>query len=68
MAEVPAMIGKYKIIGEIARGGMGIVYKAYHPELRSYVILKKLSLKANPAVRERFKKEGGGNCRICSHF
>lgn len=57
MTECPTMIGKYKIIGEIARGGMGIVYKAYHPDLRSYVILKKLSLKANTAVRERFKRE-----------
>lgn len=57
MADVPEMIGKYKIVGEIARGGMGIVYKAVHPSLRRFVIIKKLTMRGNASVRERFKRE-----------
>lgn len=57
MAEVPQMIGKYKISGEIARGGMGVVYKAVHPQLRRFVIIKKLTMRGNAAVLERFKRE-----------
>ena len=41
--EFPQIIGKYKILGIIAKGGMGIVYKAIHPSLKRYVIIKKLT-------------------------
>ncbi len=58
MAEpVPDFIGKYRIIGLVARGGMGAVYKAVHPTLRRLVILKKLTIRNNKTVRERFKRE-----------
>ncbi|MCM1320494.1 MAG: serine/threonine protein kinase [Bacteroides sp.] len=57
LPEIPEKIGKYKIAGEIARGGMGIVYKAVHPTLRRYVIIKKLTIRGNAAVRERFLRE-----------
>ncbi|NLM01324.1 MAG: serine/threonine protein kinase [Treponema sp.] len=57
MAEIPAMIGKYKVVSEIARGGMGIVYKAVHPQLKRFIIIKKLTMRGNAAVRERFKRE-----------
>ena len=36
----PAYIGKYKISGVIAKGGMGVVYKAVHPSLKRYVVIK----------------------------
>lgn len=50
------MIGKYKVVSLIAKGGMGIVYKANHPLLKRYVVIKKMT--ANKGQnKERFKKE-----------
>ena len=58
MAEkIPEIIGKYKILSLIAKGGMGAVYKAVHPSLKRTVILKKLTIRNNATVRERFKRE-----------
>ena len=57
MSDLPAEIGKYKIVSEIARGGMGIVYKAVHPSLKRHVIIKKLSIRGNNSIKERFKRE-----------
>lgn len=57
MADVPEMIGKYKVVSVIAKGGMGMVYKAIHPSLKREVIIKKLTIRGNPAIRERFKRE-----------
>lgn len=50
-------IGKYRIMGLVAKGGMGAVYKAVHPTLKRLVILKKLTIRNNSTVRERFKRE-----------
>lgn len=55
--EFPQMIGKYKILGIIAKGGMGVVYKAIHPSLKRYVIIKKLTARGRNGNAERFKKE-----------
>ena len=57
MSDLPEVIGKYKIVSEIARGGMGIVYKAIHPSLKRHVIIKKLSIRGNNSIKERFKRE-----------
>ena len=57
MAAYPDSIGKYKIQGLIARGGMGAVYKAAHPTLKRTVIIKKLTIRGNTAITERFKRE-----------
>ncbi len=55
--EFPPVIGKYKVLGVVARGGMGVVYKAVHPSLRRYVVIKKMTARGNSANAGRFKKE-----------
>ena len=55
--DFPPMIGKYKILGVIAKGGMGVVYKAIHPSLKRYVVIKKMTSRGNAMNGERFKKE-----------
>ena len=63
MAEnVPQMIGKYRIMGLVAKGGMGAVYKAVHPTLKRMVILKKLTIKGTP----RFGSGSSVRLRFCS--
>ncbi len=51
------MVGKYLITAKVAEGGMGAIYKAKHPTLERTVILKRLTLKKNVAITERFKRE-----------
>jgi len=55
--EFPPMIGKYKVLGIVAKGGMGVVYKAIHPSLKRYVVIKKMTARGKSTNGERFKKE-----------
>lgn len=54
--------GKYNIICELARGGMGIVYKAEDPQLKRMVAIKQLFIdevdpERKDEFRERFRRE-----------
>jgi serine/threonine protein kinase len=53
-------IGEYPIEAKIGEGGMGSVYKAWHPRLNIYVALKtiKSSRLTGGPLLERFKLEG----------
>lgn len=47
----------YSLIGKIATGGMGEVYRAVHDDLEKEVILKKLAPGAPKNFYDRFKRE-----------
>ena len=64
MARIPESIDKYKLESLIASGSMGKVYKGIHPTLDRPVILKKLTLRGNTAMIERFRREA----RILTSF
>ncbi|GEM_PF-1348696 len=58
--------GNYEILHEVARGGMGIIYQAWHPGLEKEVALKTL-LEGETATREqieRFHREAKSAARL----
>ncbi|MFO0869117.1 MAG: serine/threonine-protein kinase [Pirellulales bacterium] len=59
LAGIPRTIGPYEILGELGRGGMGAVYKAWHPRLKRVTALKMILAgeHASPAQTERFLVE-----------
>jgi serine/threonine-protein kinase len=50
-------VGKYEVIGKVAQGGMGALYKARHPTLNRIVLLKRLDLRGVGGATERFRRE-----------
>lgn len=55
----PMVFGKFELRGELGRGGMGVVYRAYQPDLARTVALKVLTAAeyASPVQRRRFLQE-----------
>jgi hypothetical protein len=66
----PQSIGRYRIDGELGRGGMGVVYRAIDPELERPVAVKLILLPpdASPALRDelekRFRREAKAAAKI----
>jgi serine/threonine protein kinase len=56
---MPDRISSYRLEGEIARGGMGIVYRGVHTVFEEVVAIKAIfsELTLNPELRERFVNE-----------
>jgi serine/threonine-protein kinase len=62
------VFGKYELMGELGRGGMGVVYKARHTELDRVVAIKMIlaSHLASPDQVERFYAEARAAAKITS--
>jgi serine/threonine protein kinase len=62
----PERIGDYRLLREIGRGGMGVVYEAEQLSLGRHVALKMLSSDSltNPTYLERFRREAKAVARL----
>jgi serine/threonine protein kinase len=62
----PRHVGEYRIVREIGRGGMGVVYEAEQEALGRRVAIKVLpsTVLANPSARERFRREALAAARL----
>ncbi len=66
MADPSRRLGRYALVDELGRGGMGVVYRAWDVELRRTVAIKAIhdSLLDNHKERERFHREAQAAARL----
>ena len=61
--EAPSSIGRYSVIGQIGRGGMGVLYLARDPAIDRIVAIKVARVQ-NDELRERFRREARATGRL----
>src|SRR5262245_54793059 len=63
---MPEQLGKYRIVEQIGRGGMGMVFKAHDPVLDRLVALKVIAtdVEATDELRARFFREARACARL----
>ncbi|MBI2930991.1 MAG: protein kinase [Planctomycetes bacterium] len=61
---LPARLGRYEILDRVGQGGMGVVYKAFDPEIGRTVAIKCMRPEAFAADVERFEREVRGMAAV----
>ncbi|MFO1396912.1 MAG: serine/threonine-protein kinase [Burkholderiales bacterium] len=56
LPKLPGTLGRYQIAGEIARGAMGVIYKARDPLIDRVVAIKTIALSFTPSEIEAFER------------
>jgi predicted Ser/Thr protein kinase len=58
--EIPQFIGKYRVVGQLDKGGRGCVYRVLHPNLPGELVVKiaREPMNLNTSVRGEFLAEG----------
>ncbi len=66
ISSIPERLGDYRLVREIGRGGMGVVYEAQHETLGRRVAIKVLPahLFADDKLRARFRRESQAAARL----
>ncbi len=63
--EMPATIGRYRVLSELGRGGMGVVYEGHDPELDRPVAIKMIrDLDGDEDELERFVREARAGAKL----
>ena len=63
-------IDKYEVLAVIGRGGLGTVYKAFHPHLKKYIAIKEINSELADQVgfRRQFEQEVELLAKLPAHF
>ncbi len=64
LPDTPARLGRYMVIKRLGAGGMGVVYKAYDPDLDRKVAVKLLLGQATPHARARLLREAQAMAKL----